>query len=101
MSALMERLFGWSIYSESSYRSDDVSSQHPVSLLVTEDLHHAVSVGVGLGSAVGCEGELADSVWDALKRRGRVRLKLCWTFRSRQHKRSFLCRLKFILICLF
>lgn len=47
-----------------------MSSQHPVCLLVAEDLHHAVSVVVGFGAAVGCEGELADSVWDALRTRG-------------------------------
>lgn len=58
------------VWDESSYSSDDVSSQHPVRLLVAEDLHHAVGVSVGLGSAVGCEGELADSVGDALRRRG-------------------------------
>lgn len=47
-----------------------MSSQHPVRLLVAEDLHHAIGVGVGFGSAVGREGELADSVRDALRRRG-------------------------------
>ena len=47
-----------------------MSSQHPVCLLVAEDLHHPVSVGVGFGPAVGCEGELADLVGDALGMRG-------------------------------
>lgn len=44
-----------------------MSSQHPVCLLVAEDLHHAVGVGVGFGPAVGCEGEFADFVRDALR----------------------------------
>lgn len=51
----------------STYSSDDVSSQHPVCLLVAEDLHHAVGVGVGFGPAVGCKGEFANFVRDALR----------------------------------
>lgn len=52
-----------------SYRAKDVRAQQPVRLLVTEDLHHAVCVIVGLGSAVGREGELAHLVWDTLQNR--------------------------------
>lgn len=44
-----------------------MGSQHPVRLLVAEDLHHAVSVSVGPGSAVGSEGELSNFVWNALR----------------------------------
>ena len=39
--------------------SNDVSSQQSVCLLVSQDLDHAICVIVALGSAVGCEGELA------------------------------------------
>lgn len=53
----------------STYRSDDVSSEHPVRLLVAQDLDHAVGVRVGFGSAVGCKGELADSVGNSLRTR--------------------------------
>lgn len=49
-----------------SYRSKDVSSQHPVGLLVAEDLHQAIGVGVGFGSAVGCKGEFAHFKRDTL-----------------------------------
>lgn len=56
---------------QTTHRSDDVSSQHPVCLLVAEDLHHAVCVGVGFSSTVRGKGELAHLVWDALRgRRG-------------------------------
>lgn len=51
----------------STYRSDDVSSKHPVCLLVAEDLHHAISVGICFGSAIGCKRELANSVGNSLK----------------------------------
>lgn len=50
-----------------AYRAHDVSSEHPVCLLVAEDLHHAISVRIGFGSAVGCKGELANSVGNSLK----------------------------------
>ena len=43
-----------------------MGAQHPVSLLVRQDLDQAVRVIVGLGSAVGHEGELAHVVLDAL-----------------------------------
>lgn len=49
-----------------TYRSDNVSSKHPVCLLVAEDLHHAISVRIGFGSAVSCKGELANSVGNSL-----------------------------------
>lgn len=60
--------FSYSV--RSTYSSDDVSSQHPVCLLVAEDLHHAVGVGVGFGPAVGREGEFADFVRDTLRGAG-------------------------------
>lgn len=51
----------------SPYRSNDVSSQHPVCLLVAEDLHHAISVRICFGSTVGCKRELSNSVGNSLK----------------------------------
>lgn len=70
---LLRRIYSVCFLIWGSYRSEDVRSQHPVCLLVAEDLHHSVCVGVGFGSAVGCEGELADFVRDVLRRRSRVR----------------------------
>ena len=49
-----------------THRSDNVRAKHPVSLLVGQHLHEAVGVVVGLGPAVGHEGELAHVVLDAL-----------------------------------
>lgn len=54
------------VKARSAYRSDDVCSEHPVRLLVAEYLHHAISVSIGFGSAVSCEGELANSVGNSL-----------------------------------
>lgn len=51
-----------------THRSQDVSAHHPVRLLVTQDLHQAVCVCVGLRSAVGRKGEFADLVWNTLHR---------------------------------
>ena len=50
-----------------SYRSHDVCSKQSVGLFVTQNLDEAVCVVVGLGSAVGGEGEFAYRIFDAWK----------------------------------
>lgn len=50
-----------------SYGSQDVGSEHPVGLLMAQDLHQAVGVCVGLGSAVRCKRKLANFVRNALR----------------------------------
>lgn len=52
-----------------THRAQDVSAQYPVGLLVAEDLHQAIGVCVGFGSAVGGKRELTHLVWDALGNR--------------------------------
>jgi hypothetical protein len=47
-------------------RANNVHAQHPVRLLLRENLDAAVRVRVGLGTRVGAEGELAQAVRDAL-----------------------------------
>ena len=49
------------------YRSHDVCSKQSVGLFVTQNLDEAVCVVVGLGSAVGGEGEFAYRIFDAWK----------------------------------
>ena len=50
------------------YRSNDVSAQESVGLLVAQDLDEAVGFADRLGSAVGDERELADVVLHSLRK---------------------------------
>ena len=52
------------------YRSNDVSSQESIGLLVAQDLNEAVGFADCLGSAVGDERELAYVVFNSLKVEG-------------------------------
>lgn len=51
-----------------------MGSEQPVGLLMAEDLHQAVGVRVGLGSAVRGKRKLANFVGNALRRRAKTRL---------------------------
>lgn len=50
-----------------THRSKDVSSQHSVGLLVTQDLHQAICISISLCSAISSKGEFANFVRDTLK----------------------------------
>lgn len=49
------------------YRSQNVCSQHPICVLVADDLHQSICISIRLGSAVGREGEFAHFIWHTLE----------------------------------
>lgn len=49
------------------YRSQNVCSQHPVCVLVAEDLYQSICISVRLGSAVCREWEFAHFIWHTLE----------------------------------
>lgn len=50
-----------------TYRSNNVSSEESISLLVTKNLHQSICILVTLSAAVGSQGELAYFVWNSLE----------------------------------
>ena len=50
-----------------TYGSNNVSTKHPISVLICQDLHKSVSVIVRFRSAISSEWEFSYAVFDALK----------------------------------
>jgi hypothetical protein len=69
------RIFGvnvvwWTSMPHKTHRSNNVSSEESVCLLVSEDFDETVSLADRLCSAVGDEGEFSDVVFHTLKENG-------------------------------